>query len=650
MAIGGGKSVLYPDNMDEECANEMLEKAVLGTKLNFSTGKGFTRYNIGDVKRALDHGAKVTVDILMVAVSCNMPVIVKLLLDAGGNPNAVPTEEFGPLGGGTLLAYAVNRGCVETVNVLLEGGALPDGHEDDWVTPLMWAGYRNQPECALALLDAGADVNLSDVLGRSPLYLACADGGCELVELLLERGANVHIHDSTGVSPLMSASRYGMSYWRTGERRSSVAQLLLDAGADPNHADSYGNTALLLATDDNMTGLDESGNIEEMNIHVRQLLDAGGDVNAVGWQGTTALMNACRSKQDMGERMIDMLLGAGADINAADVEGMTPLMIAAGCNTETVVRLLLREGADVNKQNALGTSALIMAASENHCQVVEALIEHGADLETCDNIGTTALMATFAYVEESMVTRASRREVASTLIAAGAHVNHADRDGNTALLLAVEHTYTGYMMGDAFGEEMVKQLTQLLSAGANVNVVGSGGSTTLIHVCRTQTYRGGEMVKLLLDHGADVNAVDDSGMTPLLMAVRWNTPAVVAMLLERGADVRAVNNDGNNAAQLVGLEEPLGEKIAVLLIRAGVDFTGVDLAGYGFATYTWDTCKTLRMQLKYLCREQVRSCVMRVHPGQYIDSTIWRLGLPPLLIEYVKQEHRYNLHCDEWMD
>lgn len=50
----------------------------------------------------------------------------------------------------------------------------------------------NQAKIAKLLIDAGADINIQDDEGITPLHLACRSNSYELVQLLIDNGANVN--------------------------------------------------------------------------------------------------------------------------------------------------------------------------------------------------------------------------------------------------------------------------------------------------------------------------------------------------------------------------------------------------------------------------------------------------------------------------
>jgi len=57
------------------------------------------------------------------------------------------------------------------------------------------------------LIEAGANVNVQDDFGGTPLYLAIVRENLELVKILVENGADVNLKDSKGRSPLFYAAK-----------------------------------------------------------------------------------------------------------------------------------------------------------------------------------------------------------------------------------------------------------------------------------------------------------------------------------------------------------------------------------------------------------------------------------------------------------
>lgn len=84
------------------------------------------------------------------------------------------------------------------------------------------------------LTQRGADPNIRNKKGVSPIQLATSLGFIEGVEALIKAGANVNVADQTGETPLITAVH---------QRNPELARLLLAKGADPEHNDNSGRSA-----------------------------------------------------------------------------------------------------------------------------------------------------------------------------------------------------------------------------------------------------------------------------------------------------------------------------------------------------------------------------------------------------------------------
>lgn len=115
--------------------------------------------------------------------------ILKLVIDAG--PNTKLYNRYG----GTPLIPAGEHGHLEVASELLTRTDVDVNHVNDlgW-TALMEAivlndGGKRQQEMVQLLIDYGADVNLADFEGKTPLYRAKERGYEEIVRILENAGA-----------------------------------------------------------------------------------------------------------------------------------------------------------------------------------------------------------------------------------------------------------------------------------------------------------------------------------------------------------------------------------------------------------------------------------------------------------------------------
>lgn len=165
---------------------------------------------------------------------------------------------------GSLLRSAAEDGDVASVRVVLALGANPDLADRIGMTPLHCAAAGGNVEVVRALLEAGANLDARiydpEILfdgstqvydGFTPLHCAAERGHVAVISLLVKSGADVNARNAHGYTPLHEAVTgppLALFYHGSVD---SVRELLA-LGADPHartNADRWGNavTALDLA-------------------------------------------------------------------------------------------------------------------------------------------------------------------------------------------------------------------------------------------------------------------------------------------------------------------------------------------------------------------------------------------------------------------
>ena len=102
-------------------------------------------------------------------------------------------------------------------------------------------------ECLRLLLKYGADPNLRDSLGRTPLEISILWCLPETVKLLLNYGANPNLPDKKGQTPLMKSAILGIKDARPIQHKLEIIMHLLDSGAAIDTQAPDGKTALMCA-------------------------------------------------------------------------------------------------------------------------------------------------------------------------------------------------------------------------------------------------------------------------------------------------------------------------------------------------------------------------------------------------------------------
>ena len=113
--------------------------------------------------------------LLLACVDADDPILPA----AAPHPPLVGVRCDGSLRGWTALHIAARRGDPMLAKLLIASGANPDAISDSGATPLHIAAAVNSSVVACTLLDAGAQVGVMDCNGRTPLHAAAEHDGAD---------------------------------------------------------------------------------------------------------------------------------------------------------------------------------------------------------------------------------------------------------------------------------------------------------------------------------------------------------------------------------------------------------------------------------------------------------------------------------------
>uniref|UniRef100_A0A8C0L4V9 Ankyrin repeat and SAM domain-containing protein 6 n=1 Tax=Canis lupus dingo TaxID=286419 RepID=A0A8C0L4V9_CANLU len=319
--------------------------------------------------------------------------------------------------GNTALQFAAAGGHEPLVRFLLRRGASVNSRNHYGWSALMQAARFGHVSVAHLLLDHGADVNAQNRLGASVLTVASRGGHLGVVKLLLEAGAFVDHPNPSGEQPgagdsrdellditaLMAAIQHG---------HEAVVRLLMEWGADPNHAArTVGWSPLMLSA---LIGrlsmaqqlVEKGANPDHLSVLEKTAFEVALDRKHRDLADYLDPLTTVRPKTDEEKRRPDIfhalkmgnfqLVKEIADedpnyVNLVNGDGATPLMLAAVMGQLPLVQLLVERHADVDKQDSVhGWTALMQATYHGNKEIVKYLLNQGADVTLRAKNGYTA--------------------------------------------------------------------------------------------------------------------------------------------------------------------------------------------------------------------------------------------------------------------
>ena len=418
---------------------------------------------------------------------------------------------------------------------------------------LVEAAKNRDAPAVRALLKQRGDVNARLGDGSTALAWAAHWDDLETADLLIQAGADVNIANSFGDTALWEACNNASA---------AMVVKLAGAGASPNAPLlRTGETALMRCA--------RTGNVEA----VRALLEHGADLTVKENQkGQTALMWAIEERHSEVARL---LIERGADVKAKTKSGFTPMLVAARQGDLHTGRLLVERGVDVNETGPGGLSVLLLAIDSGRDDFALFLLEKGASPNATDPDGLTPLHYSMRYgisvlrgatdnsnnANQDYLFRPNMTKVVMALLERGANPNA--RTTKTLRRLGVNDRpmlslagATPFLLAAASAD--IEIVRALLSRGADPNLTTRDNTTPLMVAAGVGRWRGDErpkeeaklaleVVKLLVGLGADVNAssndlatnIPGGGSTALHGAALSGADDMVQFLVEKGADLDA---------------------------------------------------------------------------------------------------------------
>lgn len=309
--------------------------------------------NVEILKLLLDSGGKLNeikndkiTSLLIDAIKSRNVNFLKLLLDADADVRAKDQDQKHQ----KLLELAIKSRNSDSLKVLIDAGFDVNQKYSDQQTPLLTAAKSGNSTLVKLLLDAGATVNVKNNYDATPLHLAVESENVDVCKLLINAYADINAENKYKDTPLIHAVYY---------ENEVITKLLLDAGVDPNDSKKFDRTSMVVSENNQyFTPLHLAATGTNSNI-LKLLINAGANLNAQDYYGNTPLHKAVEAKNF---ELLKILIDAGANVNKINNFGCTALgFLVEEVNDELSMKglKLLIECTDVNLTNTEGENVLV---------------------------------------------------------------------------------------------------------------------------------------------------------------------------------------------------------------------------------------------------------------------------------------------------
>ena len=231
-------------------------------------------------------------------------------------------------------------------------------------------GGRN-PELVKFLLDAGANPNLANRNGETPILFAAMANDVTMIRLLMDAGAWVKTENADGDGVLHYAVR-GAELARVAELEKTF-QALIGAGVAPNAVNKNGDSMLYAFC--KWTEVKNAGVAVVFLPVFRGMVAKGVNPELRNKNGATPLFGVAASRNSPTQK-VRIMKELGCDIDARDNQGATALMQVAQAYSRFVGK---------------GNAPRNAAEEKNYLDGLTALLQAGADPGIKDNKGKQAV-------------------------------------------------------------------------------------------------------------------------------------------------------------------------------------------------------------------------------------------------------------------
>ncbi len=460
------------------------------------------------------------------------PVLVRMLLVHGADINGKDSK-----GRNALLYFAGSIGFsdsvrMEILNILLEYGSdlqskdnegkdLPQHLKDDF--KYIFFKNTNYPQI------------LEEKKIKNYLIQALKEHDHATIEVLLKMGNFANEMNSYYQKPFAFGAiedtkilnlffKYGLDVDIKSGNRTLLQEAIKKGAVDsvkliiehqPKEFDNFETIATIM-------------NLDDQNISMQIadfLFSKGVKISVADKQGHTLLHLAAKESKD---KLCQYFLDKGIAVDIKDKEGATPILYALTLGDNDICgQILLKSGANIHQKIANNVTLLHAAVKGKHLDIIKQLLDQGIDPNETDEEGHSALQ---------LAAKNGDLDSFKLLMQRGAEIKALDKS-NAGVL----HYACGW-------DKPIDMAKFLVEQGLDVNLKNKEGETALLIAVKNENLA---VALYLIDKKANLNDQDEKGNTALHYAVEKYSKKMMVLLLLKGADINIKNKEGLNVVDLV---------------------------------------------------------------------------------------------------
>ncbi len=337
-------------------------------------------------------------------------------------------------------------------------------------TLLHVAVKRDNYDAVKQLLGLGLDPNAKDMSGNYPIHFVRS---MVIFNILRDYKCDINVTNDAGETPLLY---YVKSIIVTDdeqeqESRELFLEELLRAGADLNHTDASGLTALHLVK----------------NVKIAQyLLRNGAPINVKNNEGETPILYIFRAQVEAYQKLCKVFLcDERLDLMAVSNNNVSILSVLVSLDNETMAEVLPAFSND-SKSNELENLFIQQCNGVDHsgCPVLVTACSEYTNSYCLDKLLNLSQLDPNIHTEHYQPLEAENSETIKRLIGRGANVNGFGIGNRKTPLM---HAIGGRNLGGY--KSNFEIFSTILAAGADITVTDCNGDSALDYACRLENLK-----------------------------------------------------------------------------------------------------------------------------------------------------------------